>query len=73
MKWTAFGFVLQMLFIVLFDFFVGLGNISDTGYGPWVALGESVLHVGWTFGLLVGMCVYSVVFGGVVSLVKETR
>ncbi len=80
LKWTTFGFVLQMLFIVLFDYFVGLGNISDTGYGPWVALGESMVEsvglsmsIGPTFGLLCGMMVYSAVVGTVIALVREPR
>ena len=80
LKWVPVGFALQMMLIILVDSFVGIANISDTGYGPWVALGESALpagpaglamSLGATFGLLFGMLVYSIVVGVVISLIRE--
>ena len=80
LKWTPLGFAMQMLLIVLVDAFVGVGNFSDTGYGPWIEIGESVLpigsgglamSVGAIAGLLFGMFVYSVVVGAVLSLIRE--
>ena len=82
LKWTPLGFGIQVLFIVLFDFFVGLGNIADTGYGPWVALGQSALPsgpaelampLGSMFGLLFGMFVYSLVVSTVINLIRQPR
>ena len=82
MRWVPVGFALQMMLIILVDTFVGLGNMSDTGYGPWVEIGESVLpagppelamSVGETFGLLFGMLVYSGVVGVVISLIRQPR
>ena len=80
MWWVPVGFALQMMLIILVDTFVGLGNISDTGYGPWVEIGDSILpagpeglamSLGAIFGLLLGMLVYSVVVGVVISLIRQ--
>ena len=80
LKWTPVGFALQMLIIILFDLFVGLGNLSKTGYGPWISLGEFALpagpsglamSLGAMFGLLFGMLIYSLVVGTVLCLLRE--
>jgi hypothetical protein len=80
MWWVPVGFALQMMLIILVDTFVGFGNISDTGYGPWVEIGDSILpagpaglamSLGAIFGLLFGMLVYSVVVGVVISLIRQ--
>ena len=81
LKFAPIGFGLQMLLIILVDTLVGLGNISDTGYGPWIELGESTLpagpaglamSIGATFGLLFGMSVYSIAVGVVFSLLRNS-
>lgn len=82
LRWTPLGFGVQILFIVLFDFFVGLAKISETGYGPWMSLGASAvpfgpqglaMPLGPMFGLLFGMFVYSIVVGAVISLIRQPR
>jgi hypothetical protein len=82
LKWIPAGFGLQILLFVLVDTIVGIGNLSDTGYGPWIEIGESLLpfpdagHAmtfGAISGLLFGMSVYSIVVGAIISLIRRPR
>ena len=82
LKWAPVGFALQMLLIILVDSFVGLPDLSETGYGPWIAIGESFLPsapVGFAMspgaivGLLLGMFAYSAVVATVLCLIRQPR